>query len=165
MELQLPFIKTIYPDIPVLPVYCRASSAGTRKQLASVLAEFENSIIIISTNLAPYTAGKRALEVAEDFVASITCLPGEPLETISAISPGEWEKQRKKGVPAPCGTGILEGWTKFSKIRYPGKKALIINLGWGEEKKDRHTDQNEKAGISQGNFRGCYGAFLLRPGN
>lgn len=121
LELTLPFLQILFPEVPLIPLLAGGLTAGNIKKGAARLRKIcggrdDKTLIVLSVNLSRFGPAEETEAESEMLKRNLAM----PLET----SLLEMEKQ---GSISSCGTGILTllsaaGWAE-------GKKPVILKEG------------------------------------
>ena len=130
IEVQLPFVQTLWPQAQIVPVHMGRQNPGTVKQLKRALQEvfaprMENTLFVVSTNASPYLQRGLAQEYADAFLGLVTA--------------GDWEAilaelQKRKSLPG--GTGCASAVLGLG-LGPGGKKPAVEVLGTSDSGGDK----------------------------
>jgi AmmeMemoRadiSam system protein B len=129
IELQLPFMKRLYPEAQLVPIIVGKASPPLVKSLASALAlvfseSLETTLFVISSDLA---AGNEA-----------TTLAAESSKLLSLIEGRDWEgilDEKARNSHFACGSACLAAWL-----------ASTISLGTELAVLERHDSSSKRQG-------------------
>jgi hypothetical protein len=101
LELPLPFLSLLFPDVPILPILLGSNSLNLsrileQRLLESVGPSLERTVYIVSSNLSEYTGGEKATEQADRFI-----------ELLDNYSPHRFEDACREGKIGACGRGPM----------------------------------------------------------
>ncbi len=119
LEVQLPFLQTIKPDIKILPIIIGYQYAQSSLYLSDKLAELlkdhlNETIIIISSDLSHYHDHKKAESMDKTFADAVEKIDTESVKTLLAEQKSE-----------ACGFGgILTLMQLARKLKYNRAKTL-----------------------------------------
>jgi AmmeMemoRadiSam system protein B len=118
MEVQLPFIKYIKPDIKIVPVMFGAQNISVSKALAEILADVidDETVIVVSTDLSHYHSAKEAELMDKELIEDIMAVDPEVLFT--HIREGKTEACGFAGVMTLIFLAKLIGNSSFSVLHY-----------------------------------------------
>lgn len=134
LELQLPFIRHLFPGVPVLPLYLSGSGRKRERTLAAGIGNLGlPSLTVITSNLSPYEIPRISGVKARQFIDAAARPDFDPRHY-----PAELHR--------PCGLSLLGGlWDAM-------EGALRISLlDWGSDRPD--PEENQKCAV--------YGAYTL----
>lgn len=131
VELQLPFMKRLYPDASLVPLLVGRSSAALVKSLAAALGlvfsrKQDNCLFVISTDLAT------------GFDPAVILAQSDKLLTL--ISKGEWEAildHKSRDPHGACGAACIAAWLASSLAR--GTQCQV--LGRHDSSQSRQSEQ------------------------
>jgi len=135
LELQLPFIKRLFPEAKVLPLYVGGKRRRVEKSVTSALKKISSApLTIITTNVSDFEQRRLNENKAKGFIQAVES---------ENFNPREYE-----GVAnyKPCGQTILNGYWDFL-----GKKAKMSLIDWGSDNKE--AEPGDKCSF--------YGAFRI----
>ena len=130
IEVQLPFVQTLWPQAHIVPLHMGRQNAGTVKQLSKGLKEvfadcMESTLFVVSANTSPYLQRGLALEYADTFLGLVTA--------------GDWEAilaELQKRRPLPGGTGCASAVLGLGLVP-GGKKPAVEVLGTSDSGGDK----------------------------
>jgi AmmeMemoRadiSam system protein B len=133
MEIQLPFLKYIKPDLKIVPVMLGLQELTVSKALAEIMADVINdeTVIIVSTDLSHYHSAKDA-----------EAMDRKLIEDILAVDPEVLFKNIRHGKTEACGYAGLMTLMFIAK--------LMIKSGFTEL-------YYTHSGISSGDFQQVVG--------
>ncbi|MBI9102969.1 MAG: AmmeMemoRadiSam system protein B [Spirochaetales bacterium] len=138
IEVQLPFVSHLFPDIPVLPIYANVEKRAIQKGLAEALLLFPDSKFIITSNLTGFLQRERSLALAEEFLSAISARKED-----ASFDPESWKQSRKGGLPRPCGLELLSAFWLYWQKKYSGVEPDMRILSWGPDTEERKANAAE----------------------
>ena len=150
VEAQLPFLHTLFPEVPVLPLFLSGSRAPLRKSLASALSEISGpgTLTVVTSNVTAWLPWRTARDQAEEFRRQIE-------DTETPFHPGRLLNSLKPGLPRPCGLACLAAWWQAAE---PLREPRMSLCAWGPD--EPLPEETGEAGDT-GEKRAWYGSFLL----
>ena len=126
IEVQLPFVQTLWPQAQIVPLHMGRQNAGTVKQLSKGLKEvfagcMESTLLVVSANASPYLQRGLAEEYASAFLS--LCTAGDCGAILEAL-------QKRK--PLPNGTGCTAAVLGMAEA-----VPQVAVLGTGDSKGDK----------------------------
>ncbi len=126
IEVQLPFIRHLFPQAGIVPIHMGRQNPGTVKQLSKALKDvfgpiLDKTLFVISANTSPYLQRQLAQEYAETFLTLVTT--GD----CQAIL-----KELQKRTPLSNGTGCTAAVLGMAET-----KPQITVLGTDDSKGDK----------------------------
>jgi AmmeMemoRadiSam system protein B len=103
IEIQLPFLQTLFPDARILPALVGLGSLDSREYFGELLAEFvagRNALLFASSDLSHYPSASDATAVDRETIDAIVSLDTHRLEKTI-------EDHMRSGIPqlATCACG------------------------------------------------------------
>jgi len=151
VEAQLPFLHTLFPGVPVLPLFLSGSRAPLRKALAAALSEISGpgTLSVVTSNITGWLPWRTARDQAEDFRRQI-----EDPET--SFHPGRLLNSLKPGLPRPCGLACLAAWWQAAEALGAPRMSLCA---WGPDEPLPSPEEAGGAGSGAGKSGPGTGVF------
>lgn len=135
LELQLPFIRHLFPGVPVLPLYLSGAGRKSEKALAAGLRKLGlPPLTVITSNLSPYEIPRLSEPRARQFIHAVAQ---------DGFDPRRYPAEHFR----PCGLTLLGGfWELFN-----GAVRMDL-IDWASDRPN--PEENQKCAY--------YGAFTLK---
>ncbi|HNX68205.1 MAG TPA: AmmeMemoRadiSam system protein B [Candidatus Omnitrophota bacterium] len=119
LEVQLPFLQAVLPDLRIVPVYMGEQSLDNSEAIAAALAihlESRNALVVASTDLSHFHPYAAAVERDKHTIRMIE--RGDVMKLGRASQAGEVEACGLGTVIASLLLAEKKGWSKPELIRY-----------------------------------------------
>jgi AmmeMemoRadiSam system protein B len=121
LEVQLPFVQTMLPDVEILPIIFANQTLENSKYLAEVLFDLyrddlDETVFIVSTDLSHYFPAELAEKKDKCFISEV--VSGNPESLWKAMKAGKCEACGIGGVLTLMELGRLVGNTRFKELCY-----------------------------------------------
>jgi AmmeMemoRadiSam system protein B len=138
IEVLLPFVKYCFPKAAIVPVLMGRPEASAITALANALkaifgSSMDDTLLVVSCNLAMDSSGERAFRMAEECMRLVTEKRG-----------GEFSAALLTGHLAACGGGIV---------------ASLLQSGLVSSLSPSPSPPSLQSAIGEGNKTVCYGAL------